>query len=117
MTVVKRGATLKEGVVRFSVGRTSSGTGAGCIPTHALANPFKVAPHGPYSREESLAKYELWLEAKILRHDDAVCAALNGIWKAARLGSVELECFCTPLPCYADIVKQVVEEKLERTRM
>jgi len=110
--VVKRGAASTAGVVRFSVGRTSSGTGAGCIPAHALANPFKVAPHGPYAREEAIAKYELWLEAKISRHDDAVCTALNEIWKAARQGSVELECFCAPLPCHGDVVKRIIEEKL-----
>jgi hypothetical protein len=69
--VVKRGRKKRAGAVRFSIGCESSGTGPGCIDAHALANPFKVAPHESYTREESIAKYELWLEAKILRHDDA----------------------------------------------
>jgi hypothetical protein len=73
----------------------------------ALANPFKVAPHGPYSREEAGTKYELWLEVEILRQDNAVCSALNMIWKAAKQGEVELECFCKPLACHGDVVKQV----------
>lgn len=110
--VVKRGEKLSAGVVRFSIGRKSSGSGPGCKPAHALGNPFGVRPHGPYTREESIAKYQVWLEAKILRYDDAVCGALNEIWKAAKQGEVELECFCKPLACHGDGVKRVVEDKL-----
>lgn len=110
--VVKRGQQLRAGVVRFSVGRKSSGSGPGCKPAHALGNPFGVKPHGPYTREESIAKYEVWLEAKILRHDNAVCGALNTIWKAAQQGRVELECFCVPKACHGDVVKRLIEEKL-----
>lgn len=110
--VVKRGQRLRAGIVRFSVGRKSSGSGPGCKPAHALGNPFGVKAHGPYTREESIAKYEVWLEAKIAARDTAVCAALNKIWKAAKQGEVELECFCKPLACHADVVKRVVEHKL-----
>jgi hypothetical protein len=110
--VVERGRKKRAGAVRFSIGRKSSGTGPGCIDAHALGNPFGVKPHGPYTREESITKYEVWLEAKILRHDDAVCASLNEIWRAAKQGSVELECFCKPLACHGDVVKRVVEDKL-----
>lgn len=110
--VVKRGEKLKAGVERFSIGRKSSGTGPGCKPAHALGNPFGVQPHGLYTREESIAKYELWLEAKIAVRDTAVCNALNEIWKAAKQGEVELECFCKPLACHGDVVKLVVEKKV-----
>lgn len=109
---VKRGQQQAAGAVRFSVGRESSGTGAGCRPLHALANPFKVEPHGPHSREESLARYGRWLGVKIASKDRAVCAALNEVWRAAKRGDVELECFCKPLACHADIVKRVVEHKV-----
>lgn len=110
--VVKRGTEQAAGSVRFSIGRKSSGTGEGCIAAHALGNPYGVQPHGPYTREQSLAKYEGWLEHKIAVRDPAVCAALNMIWKAAREGDVELECFCVPLGCHGDGVKRVVEAKL-----
>lgn len=110
--VVERGRKKRAGAVRFSIGRKSSGTGPGCTGAHALGNPFGVKLHGPYTREESITKYEVWLEAKILRHDDAVCASLNEIWRAAKQGSVELECFCKPLACHGDVVKRVVEDKL-----
>lgn len=110
--IVKRGMKQAAGTVRFSIGRKSSGTGPGCVPAHALGNPYGVQLHGPYTREQSLAKYDGWLDHKIKTRDLAVCAALNMIWKAAQGGDVELECFCVPLGCHADIVKRVVEAKL-----
>lgn len=110
--VVKRGTKQQAGTVRFSIGRKSSGTGPSCLPAHALGNPYGVKPHGPYTREESIARYKAWLEQKIAVRDEAVCAALNEIWKAAKKGEVELECFCTPLACHGDMVNRAVEEKL-----
>ena len=112
ITVVKRGAPVRQGVVRFSVGRASSGKGKGCRAAHALGNPFGIKPHGPYTREESLAKYEVWLEEKVAAKDPAVCGALNAIWSAAKQGPVELECFCSPLGCHGDTVKRLVKERL-----
>ena len=109
---VKRGQQQAAGAVRFSVGRKSSGTGAGCRPLHVLANPFKIKPHGPYTREESLAYYGRWLEEKIAAKDGAVCTALNTVWRAAKAGEVELECCCKPLACHADAVRKVVEQRL-----
>ncbi len=110
--VVKRGNQQVAGTVRFSIGRKSSGTGPGCVAAHALGNPYGVQPHGPYTREKSLAKYEGWLEHKIKIRDAAVCAALNTIWQAARQGDVELECFCAPLGCHGHGIRRVVEAKL-----
>ena len=106
---VKRGEALREGVVRFSVGRRDTGTGAGCVALHALANPFKVEPHGPYERGEALLCYRDYLQEKIAVKDADVCGALNTLWLAAKRGDVELECFCKPLPCHADVIIEIVE--------
>ena len=105
---VKRGEALREGVVRFSVGRRGSGTGAGCVALHALANPFKVKPYGPYERREALLRYRAYLQKKIAVKDADVCGALNTVWFAAKRGEVELECFCKPLPCHADVISEIV---------
>ena len=105
---VKRGEALREGVVRFSVGRRSSGTGTGCVALHALANPFKVEPYGPYERGEALLHYRDYLQGKIAVKDADVCGALNTVWLAAKRGEVELECFCKPLPCHSDMIIEIV---------
>ena len=112
ITVIKRGKAQATGVVRFSIGRRGSNTGSGCISAHALANPFKLKPRGKFERGESISRYKQWLEHKIEVRDPAVCAALNVIWRAAKQGDAELECFCAPLPCHGDVVKQVIEAKL-----
>ena len=106
--VVKRGEALREGVVRLSVGRRGSGTGAGCVALHALANPFKVKPYGTYERGEALLRYRNYLQEKIAVKDADVCGALNAVWRAAKRGGVELECFCKPLPCHADVIIEIV---------
>ena len=112
ITVIKRGKAQAEGAVRFSIGRESSGTGSGCVPAHALANPFKVKPWGTYERGESISHYEAWLEQKLKTRDPEVCTALNDIWRAAKQYEVGLECFCAPLPCHGAVVKKVIEAKL-----
>lgn len=106
---VRREEPLCEGVVRFSVGRRGSGTGAGCVALHALANPFKVEPYGPYELGEALLCYRDYLQEKIAAKDADVCRALNTVWLAAKRGEVELECFCKPLPCHADVIIEIVE--------
>lgn len=109
MRAVRRGEPLRDGVVRFSVGRKGSGTGAGCVALHALANPFKVEPYGPHEREEALLCYRDYLQEKFAAKDADVCRALNTVWRAAKRGEVELECFCKPLPCHADVIIEIVE--------
>lgn len=110
ISVVKRGAPLRQGIKRFSIGRQSSGVGTGCTPLHELANPFKVKPYGPYERGETLALYEAYLREKIAEKNEPVCRALNTLWLAANAGEIELECFCAPLGCHGDVVVKVLDE-------
>jgi Domain of unknown function (DUF4326) len=114
ITVVRRGQPLRKGVIRFSVGRASSGVGRLCIPAHALGNPTKL--HREADREKSIESYKTWLTEQIETKDKAVCHALNQIFLAAKRGEVELECFCHPKACHADVIKHVVEEKLRNVQ-
>lgn len=77
INVVRRNEKRQAGAVRYSVGRKSSGVGTKCLPLNALANPYKLAPYGPYRTDESLERYKIWLEKKIVAKDGAVCKALN----------------------------------------
>lgn len=110
ITVVKRGAPLRQGVKRFSIGRKSSGVGRGCKPLHALANPFKVKPYGPYERGETVELFEAYLREKIAAKEPVVCRALNTLWLTAKEQEVELECFCKPHGCHGDVIKRIIEE-------
>jgi hypothetical protein len=85
----------------------------------ALGNPFKVRPHGPYERGQTLGPYERHLRERIRAKDPAICDALNGIYREARRaqqegGDVLLMCFCAPKPCHAGVVKRILDEHLGR---
>jgi hypothetical protein len=114
ISVVKRSQPQREGVPRFSVGRASSGVGHGCIPAHALGNPYKLEKEA--DREKIIEAYKTWLTQEIKANNPNVCKTLNQIYRAAKRGEVELECFCYPKPCHADIIKATVETKLKETQ-
>jgi hypothetical protein len=109
--IVKRGAPL-SGDPRFSVGRRSSGAGYGCVPLHALGNPIHLKHES--QRLQVIQAYATWLLEQIKSNNRAVCDALNVLVRAARKGRVELECFCAPRLCHAEVIRLVVVTVLER---
>jgi hypothetical protein len=79
----------------------------------ALGNPFRInSAGGSYTREESVASYELWLREKLANRDPAVVNAMNSLWMLAQDGDLKLECVCAPLACHAHVIKKVLEEHL-----
>lgn len=78
-----------------------------------LGNPFKVRPHGPHERDESIRLYREWLEARLAEGDETIARALNAIWRRAHDDEdVLLMCFCAPRACHGDVIKALVESKL-----
>ncbi len=73
-----------------------------------LGNPF---PLGPRSREKAIAQYREWLEEKVRQRDPAVCGELDRLYKLARAGEVCLVCWCHPLPCHAEVIRQTLLER------
>jgi hypothetical protein len=53
-----------------------------------LGNPYKVKPYGPYTREEAVEKYELWLRRELANKNERVRNVMNALYLAAKLGSV-----------------------------
>lgn len=64
------------------------------------------------SRDEAIAMYEEWLNEQIMMKNRDVCKALNYIYFKARVGSVNLVCYCAPLKCHCHVIKRIIEEKL-----
>lgn len=78
-----------------------------------LGNPFKVKPHGPHERGETIPLYEQHLRERISAGDPNVRAELNRIYQHAREhDETLLMCYCAPRACHADIIKKIIEEKL-----
>jgi len=64
------------------------------------------------SREEAIESYENYLRLAISNKNNYICQELNKIHKMAKLGDVNLVCFCKPKDCHGDVIKKVIEEKL-----
>lgn len=75
-----------------------------------LGNPERI--NHRTTREEAIAFYKVYLPEKIKEKDRVICGELNRIYRAARVGNVNLVCYCKPEDCHADFIKQLIEEKL-----
>ena len=85
----------------------------------ALGNPFT---HGPLNRskaefrcltrEDAIESYEKYLRDKIAEKDKDICNILNRIYKTAIIGEAYLVCYCAPKPCHGEVIKRIVDEKL-----
>lgn len=88
----------------------------------ALGNPFTHMQYIPTKaqyictdREQSINKYREWLLEKIKQKDKAVTGCLNVIYTMVKHGfDVYLLCSCKPKSCYADIIKEIIDQKLSQ---
>ena len=82
-----------------------------------LGNPFShmnntLAQFLVKDREEAVAKYRVWLLDEIKRSPE-INHKIHMIKDLARNSNIELECWCYPQPCHADVIKQVIEAELK----
>ena len=80
-----------------------------------LGNPYGATSHAPIvvgSRMEAIHEYKKYLAKKIREKDACICNELNRIYRLAKVGDVSLICSCHPLPCHADVIKEVIEKKI-----
>lgn len=71
-----------------------------------LGNPFRIGVHG--TREEVISKYQAWIEQE-LEKSAATRAFLAHIHQTAKNRPVALVCWCAPLPCHANVLKNLIE--------
>ena len=64
------------------------------------------------TREEAIESYRDYLLAKIAEKDKEICAELNRIYQLAKKGDVNLVCYCFPKRCHGEIIKELIEEKI-----
>ena len=93
--ITKRGRKKQNGITVY-VGRPST-----------LGNPFAIGRDG--SRAEVIEKYRAWLWQKMQEKG----AVLNELYRLLGLGAVHgalnLECWCAPKPCHAEVIKRAME--------
>lgn len=89
---------VPAGAIRIYLGRPS-----------ALGNPFVIGRDG--SRADVIRKYESWLLGQTEKSEPVM--ELERVTRLAGNGHlVELECWCSPLPCHAEVVKRIIEHQI-----
>lgn len=66
------------------------------------------------SRKESISQFQEYITKEISLKNLEICAELNRIWLMAKEGHVYLVCFCKPKDCHGDIIKQLIESKMNK---
>lgn len=72
-----------------------------------LGNPYTIGKDG--SREDVIKSYRLWLSWQLANADingGKIKRELERIAKIAEGIDVYLICWCAPLPCHGDVLKQ-----------
>lgn len=100
--------------MEIRVGRVGNGNGHyigrnGKGNKSNLGNPFKPRKRSVEAHKEVCQEYRVWLWQKICSGDRKVLDELEQIrQKAKRPGGVTLQCFCSPLPCHAEVIRNAV---------
>ena len=71
-----------------------------------LGNPYRLDPGD--TREAIINVYAGWL-AKRLIDDTPQRREIERLTELARRGDLVLLCWCAPLPCHADVIKELIE--------
>lgn len=100
VTIINRHARPKPvsgDTLRYYVGRPS-----------ILGNPFTIGIDG--DRQEVIAKYRAYLEGA-LKTNENLKGAINNIIAMSNKGhDIELECWCAPQTCHAEVLKEYIDK-------
>ena len=81
----------------------------------ALGNPFShmkgtKALHVVETREQAIDCYRKWLQEQIQNGHKEVIRSLRTILAMHQAGNVNLVCYCCPLGCHGDVIKEYIEK-------
>jgi hypothetical protein len=93
----------------YYVGR---GSVLGCPFTIKPLNQTKAEFHCS-TRDEAIESYREYLLDKIANKDEEICNILNNMYKHAKKGDINLVCYCAPQSCHADVIKEVLDGKIQ----
>ena len=82
-------------------------------PYTSIKNRETLAKFVVDSREESISNFRKYLIEKIKNKDKDICDEMNKIYKKALNGDVYLSCYCSPKSCHGDVIKEIVEFKID----
>lgn len=93
-------------MIRVENRRTYKGDGEYVGRPGVLGNPFRLKSCD--SRETVIARYKQWLGQQMERGCGGVFDTIQSLAARARVGDLVLICWCAPLPCHADVIKEAI---------
>ena len=89
-----------------------------------LANPYTHLPvqstkalFQAKSRDEAIAKYSDYFDTQYGRNKEFT-KVIDEIYEKYKQGeTIYLECYCHPLPCHGDIIKEKLQQRLLREKI
>jgi hypothetical protein len=109
---IKERLTRRRAMIRVVNYRDRFETGVYVGRPSVLGNPFAIS--SKLSRAECLQRYQIWLRFHWKqggRVKDELLR-LAQLYKAR--GELTLVCWCKPLPCHADVIKDAVEQLVKK---
>lgn len=64
------------------------------------------------TREEAVAKYRKWLIHALVNKNSVEYKEFYRLVSAANKHDIFLVCFCAPLPCHGEVIKEEIERRL-----
>ena len=107
--------------MEITIGKAQRGQLSDPLPGQAyvgrpspLGNPFQLGRDG--SRAEVIARYRLWLWARMHDPVSTQSRELEQLLERAQAGQLELLCWCAPLPCHAEVIRSALTWLAEQQR-
>lgn len=74
-----------------------------------LGNPFPATDKSLAARNIACDRYHEWFYAKVKSGDEAVLNELRILYRKARDGDLMLRCYCAPLRCHSQTIKDFLD--------
>jgi hypothetical protein len=94
------GLRPNPGEVEIYVGRSR------WVGISPLGNPFSRVKYG---RDECIKMFREWLAERLSDPTSDQAIELESIRQVAKDHPIALRCHCAPLPCHADVIKELLE--------
>lgn len=75
-----------------------------------LGNPFVIGRDG--EREDVIAKYSEWLNVLLQDPDSIQSREIGRLTQLARKQDITLVCWCCPLACHAEVIRDAINERI-----
>lgn len=90
--------------------RNYSGPGDYIGRPSVLGNPYPVDERNPqFTRQKVIGYYRDWLKGRLAGRHEATLAELRRLVDWATNNDLNLICWCAPLACHGDVLKECIE--------